>query len=207
MNTFLGVAQYLHSEAIQPEMIEKAAILYLEGYLWDPEQPRAAMREAIKIARKAGRKVALTLSDAFCIERHRDDFKQLINDGLIDILFANEVELKSLVQHDDFDRGVSEVAEKLPLLVVTRGPNGAIAIKDNIRTETLAKKVERVVDTTGAGDLFAAGFLAGQARDLSIAASLEMGAIAAAEIISHYGARPERDIKKVIESALNVSLN
>lgn len=207
MNTFLGVAQTLHQTAIKPEVIENAEILYLEGYLWDPEVPRSAMKEAIQIARKAGKKVALTLSDTFCIERHREDFKEMINNGLIDILFANEGELRSLVQHDDLDRGIEEVAAKLPLLVVTKGPDGAIAVQDMKRTEVSAKKIDQVVDTTGAGDLFAAGFLAGQARNLSIAASLEMGAIAAAEIISHYGARPENDIKTMIESALNISLN
>ena len=202
MNTFLGASQYLPVAALDREMIASAAILYLEGYLWDPEEPRAAMQSAIRIAREAGRKVAFTLSDAFCIERHRDSFNALINDGEIDILFANEAEMHSLMRSDHFDESVAAVAAKVPLLVVTRGPNGALAIRDGVRVEVNAEPVTKVVDTTGAGDLFAAGFLAGQASGRSVKDSLTMGSICAAEVISHFGPRPETDLAALVATRL-----
>ncbi|MBB5684169.1 adenosine kinase [Sphingobium boeckii] len=198
MNTFLGASQFLPAAALDKTMIASGAILYLEGYLWDPEEPRGAMREAIAIARGAGRKVAFTLSDTFCISRHRGDFLKLIADGDVDILFANEAEILSLTELDDFEAAVSRIAAQVPLLVVTRSEQGAIAVKDGARFAVPAEPIDAVVDTTGAGDLFAAGFLAGQAQDRSVEDSLTMGAICAAEIISHYGARPEADLKAVI---------
>jgi sugar/nucleoside kinase (ribokinase family) len=198
MNTFLGASQFLPAAALDEALIADAAILYLEGYLWDPAEPRAAMRKAIAIARGAGRKVAFTLSDTFCISRHRDDFVKLIEDGDVDILFANEAEITSLTELDDFEAAVAKVAAHVPLLVVTRSEQGAIAIKDGVRSAVPAEPIDEVVDTTGAGDLFAAGFLAGQAEGRSVEDSLTMGAICAAEIISHYGARPEADIKELV---------
>ena len=202
MNTFLGASQYLPAEAIDPAFIGSAGILYLEGYLWDPEEPRAAMRAAIAMARDAGRKVAFTLSDTFCIARHGDDFRSLIDDGLIDILFANEGELLALARTEDFEAAVTTTAAKLPLLVVTRGADGAIAISAGVRTECAAEPVERIVDTTGAGDLFAAGFLAGHVAGRSCADCLTMGAVAAAEVISHYGARPEAKLSELVAARL-----
>ena len=202
MNTFLGASQFLPAEALDASLIQSAAILYLEGYLWDPEEPRAAMRAAIEYARAAGRKVAFTLSDAFCISRHRQDFLKLIDGGLIDILFANEVEVTSLVEQQDFDAAIAQLSAKVPLLVVTRGAEGAIAVKEGRRFEVRAEPVSAVVDTTGAGDLFAAGFLAGQAQGRDVEASLRMGAIAAAEVISHYGARPESKLDALIAERL-----
>lgn len=202
MNTFLGASQFLPASALDLEKIRSAAILYLEGYLWDPEEPRAAMRVAIDAARGAGRKVALTLSDAFCIERHRADFLGLIEGGLIDILFANESEILSLNETEDFEAAVSATAAKVPTLVVTRSEHGAIAIQGGTRAAVPAEPIDELVDTTGAGDLFAAGFLAGQVQGRNLAASLTMGAIAAAEVISHYGARPEADLKALIAARL-----
>ena len=195
MNTFLGASQFLPAEALDRDLIEAAAILYLEGYLWDPEEPRKAMRTAIDIARGAGRKVAFTLSDVFCISRHGDDFRQLLSDGLIDILFANENEALALCNTEDFEEAVATLAPQVPLLVVTRSEKGAIALAGGERVSVAAEPVAAVVDTTGAGDLFAAGFLHGQANGLSIEQSLRLGAVCAAEIISHYGARPEADLK------------
>ncbi|MDB5717365.1 MAG: PfkB protein, partial [Sphingomonas bacterium] len=202
MNTFLGASQFLPAAALDRELIASAAILYLEGYLWDPEQPRAAMRAAIDVARAAGRKVAFTLSDAFCISRHRDDFRALIDDGLLDILFANEGEILSLNETEDFDAAVDATAAKVPLLVVTRSEQGAIAVKEGRRYAVPAEPIDQIVDTTGAGDLFAAGFLAGQAQGRSVTDSLTMGAVAAAEVISHYGARPEADLKALVAARL-----
>jgi sugar/nucleoside kinase (ribokinase family) len=202
MNTFLGASQFLSADLIDKALIEDAAILYLEGYLWDPEEPRAAMRAAIAHAKSAGRKVAFTLSDAFVIDRHRGDFLALMNEGLIDILFANEVEICSLNENDDFEASVAASAAKVPLLVVTRSENGAIAVQNGQRFEVAAEPVERLVDTTGAGDLFAAGFLYGLTQDRAIDACLTMGAVCAAEVISHYGARPEADIKVLVAARL-----
>lgn len=202
MNTFLGASQYLPASALDLELIAQGAILYLEGYLWDPEEPRAAMRRAIDVARNAGRKVAFTLSDTFCISRHRDDFLDLIDTGQIDILFANEAELLSLTEIDDFDAAVVQVSAKVPTLVVTRGEHGAIAVSSSEKASVDAEPIAQVVDTTGAGDLFAAGFLTGQARGLSLEASLKMGAVCAAEIISHVGARAMCDLKALVEQKL-----
>ncbi len=202
MNTFLGASQFLPEAALDADLIASGAILYLEGYLWDPEEPRAAMRAAIRIARDAGRKVAFTLSDTFCISRHGDDFRTLIADGHIDILFANENELLALAQVEDFDTAVERISAQLPMLVVTRGEHGAIAVTGGTRTTVPAEPIARLVDTTGAGDLFAAGFLRGQAQGLSVERSLKMGALCAAEIISHYGARPEVDLKALVAARL-----
>jgi len=203
MNTFLGASQFLPASALDLAMIRSARLLYLEGYLWDPEQPRAAMRDAIAAARDAGREVAFTLSDAFVIERHRTDFRALIENGLIDILFANEVEIGSLSMENDFDAAVAAVAGKVPVLVVTRSEKGAICVKNGERYEVAAAPVAQVLDTTGAGDLFAAGFLAGHVRGRTPVQCLEMGAIAAAEVISHYGARPEADLKELMGALLD----
>lgn len=198
MNTFLGASQFLPEAALDRALIADAAILYLEGYLWDPEEPRAAMRAAIEVARKAGRKVAFTLSDVFCISRHGDDFRKLIADGLIDILFANENELLALTGAADVEAGVAQLADRVPTLVVTRGEHGALAIQNGTRADVAAEPIEQVVDTTGAGDLFAAGFLHGQAQGRGLEASLKMGAVCAAEIIGHFGARPQVDMKELI---------
>lgn len=195
MNTYLGASQFLPAEALDLEVIASAQVLYLEGYLWDPEEPRSAMRRAIAASRGAGRKVAFTLSDSFVIARHGDDFRALIDGGEIDILFANEHELAALTGIDDFEAGVASLTAKVPVLVVTRGENGAIALAGGERAEVAAEPIDKVIDTTGAGDLFAAGFLFGHVRGKSLAESLKLGAICAAEVISHYGARPEADLK------------
>jgi sugar/nucleoside kinase (ribokinase family) len=202
MNTFLGASQFLPAGALDQDVIAGGAILYLEGYLWDPEEPRAAMRKAIDIARANGRKVAFTLSDVFCISRHGADFRSLIADGLIDILFANENELLALCEHESFEAAVEHIHGKVPLLVVTRGEHGAMALQGTERVEVKAEPIEKLVDTTGAGDMFAAGFLHGQARGKGLEESLRLGAICAAEIIQHYGARAEVDLKKLAAEKL-----
>jgi len=202
MNTFLGASQFLPAEALNEEAIGGAQILYLEGYLWDPEEPRAAMRAAIESAKAAGRKVAFTLSDAFVIDRHGDDFRALIADGLIDILFANEVELGALTGEADFDAGVAALKDSVPVLVVTRSEKGAVCATGGEIFVVEAEPIDKVVDTTGAGDLFAAGFLFGHVRGEEPARCLKRGAVAAAEIISHYGARPETDLAKLMAEKL-----
>jgi sugar/nucleoside kinase (ribokinase family) len=202
MNTFLGASQFLPAAALDEALIANGAILYLEGYLWDPEEPRAAMRKAIEIARAAGRKVAFTLSDVFCISRHGDDFRKLIEDGMIDILFANENELLALCEREEFEAAVQHLHGKVPVLVVTRSEKGAIALVGDERVEVPAAPIARLVDTTGAGDMFAAGFLHGQAQGRPVRDSLRLGALCAAEIIQHYGARAEVDLKELAAEKL-----
>ncbi len=195
MNTFLGAAQELAVDVIDEEQIRSAGILYLEGYLWDPETPRYAMVRSIEIAREAGRKVAFSLSDLFCVERHRDGFTQLIDGGRVDILFANEAEILAMGRVPHLETAVAAIAPKVETLVVTRGASGALAVRGSERADIAAERVAEVVDTSGAGDLSAAGFLYGEARGKSIEQSLKLGAICAAEIIQHYGARPEADLR------------
>ena len=202
MNTFLGASHLLDQAMIDEAVIADSDILYLEGYLWDPPLSRAAMRRAIDVARDAGRKVAFTLSDAFIIDRHGEDFRALIAEGLFDILFANEVEIKALAGEADFEAAVAKVAADVPLLVVTRSEKGAIAIMGGTRTEVGAEPIDAVVDTTGAGDLFAAGFLAGQAEGRTIADCLTMGAICAREIIAQVGPRAQTDLKAEVAARL-----
>jgi sugar/nucleoside kinase (ribokinase family) len=195
MNTFLGAAQQLEKKSVDLAAVADSGIVYLEGYLWDPAEPRAAMEAAIEAAHGAGRRVAFTLSDTFCVDRHRDGFWQLLRDGKVDILFANEAEAASMVMVNDVEDAIECLAKVVPTLVVTRSEAGATAVSRGERANVPAEPIERLVDTTGAGDLFAAGFLAGEARGLGLEASLRLGAIAAAEVIQHYGARPEKDLK------------
>jgi len=188
--------------AVDADLIASGAILYLEGYLWDADEPKAAMALGIDIAKKNGRKVAFTLSDTFCVDRHRAEFSELIDGGKIDILFANEAEIMMLGETEDFDTAVAETAAKVETLVVTRSEKGAIAVRDGKTTSVAAEPVDHIVDTTGAGDLFAAGFLSGYVEKRSMEDCLTMGAVAAAEVISHYGARPEADLKELVKARL-----
>jgi sugar/nucleoside kinase (ribokinase family) len=192
MNTYLGAAQHLSPDDVAEGEVGAAAITYLEGYLWDPQNAKEAFRRAAKLAHTAKRTVALTLSDAFCVDRWRDEFRELMRERTVDLLFANEAELHSLYQTADFDTAVAALREETALAVVTRSEKGAMVVTPEKNEAVPAFPVERVVDTTGAGDLFAAGFLLGYARRLPHIDSLRLGALAAAEVISHIGARPER---------------
>ncbi|HEX4693247.1 adenosine kinase [Sphingomonas sp.] len=202
MNTFLGAAQFLPEAAVDAETIAAGGILYLEGYLWNAEQSRDAMKRAIGIARDAGRKVALTLSDVFVVEGHRDEFFALIDAGQIDLLFANDNEVRAMMQNEDIAAAVAALAVRVPTLVCTHGPAGAEAHEGDEHARVPAEAIDQVVDTTGAGDLFAAGFLAGQAQGRDLETSLRMGAICAAECISHIGPRPVADIKALVAEKL-----
>jgi sugar/nucleoside kinase (ribokinase family) len=202
MNTFLGAAQMLGPEAVDPANIAAAAIVYLEGYLWDPAVPRAAMYKSMDAARAAGTKVAFTLSDSFVVERHRADVLRLLDERRIDILFANEAEILQLAGSGDFDAAVEAIAPRVPTLVVTRSEQGAVARRGDERAAVPAEPIRELVDTTGAGDLFAAGFLTGTARGLSLEQSLRLGAICAAEVIQHYGARPEANLRALAGTLL-----
>lgn len=198
MNTAPGASHELLPETISESLIASAAILYLEGYLWGPERPRQAMFRAIDIARAAGREIAFTLSESVCIAGRRDGFNRMIAEGGIDLLFANEHEVMQLTGTNSLGSAIAQLADKVPTLVVTRGAEGALALANGDGVEVPAAAVDKVVDTTGAGDLFAAGFLAARARGHDLAKCLQTGSIAAAEIISHFGARPESDLKQLV---------
>lgn len=201
MNTFRGAAHELTAGALDPEQIRTAAILYLEAYLWRSKGPRAAMDEAMRIAHEAGRKVAFTLSDIACIAPHRAEMMAMIDAGAIDLLFANENEICELADLRDRDSAVAAIRGKVPLLVVTCGADGALAVEDGRAVAVpIARIGTGVVDTTGAGDLFAAGFLVGQAQGRSLEQSLRIGSVAAAEVISHFGARPEAGLRAMVEA-------
>jgi sugar/nucleoside kinase (ribokinase family) len=195
MNTYLGAAQDLHPDDVDPEAIAASAITYLEGYLWDPKHAKDAFLKAAKIAHEADRKVALTLSDAFCVDRWRDEFLQLMRSHTVDLIFANEAELRSLYQTSDFDAAVKALRADIDVAVVTRSEKGCIVVNPEDIEAVPAFPVERVIDTTGAGDLFAAGFLSGLARGADDRICGRLGALAAAEIIQHLGARPETSLK------------
>jgi len=199
MNTYLGAAQNLTPADIDEKLIAAAEITYLEGYLWDPPQAKEAFRKAAQIAHDAGRTVALTLSDAFCVDRYRDEFLNLMRTGAVDLIFANERELTSLYQTSDFDGAVSTLRNDVKLAAVTRSEKGCIIVSRESNEVVSAAPIERLVDATGAGDLFAAGFLVGLARDLDSRSAARLGTIAAAEVIQHLGARPGTSLKALAQ--------
>ena len=195
MNTFLGAAQDLRPADIDEGQVASAAVTYLEGYLWDPPQAKEAFVKAASIAHKAGRRVALTLSDAFCVDRYRAEFLDLICNGIVDIVFANERELHSLYETADFDTAVKALRGDSKLAVVTRSEKGCVVVSREGVEAVPAEPVAQVADVTGAGDLFAAGFLAGLACGKDHRTSARLGGIAAAEVIQHIGARPAVSLK------------
>ncbi len=196
MNTFLGASQHLSVSDIDAELVRASGTIYLEGYLWDPPEAIAAFKSAAEIAHAAGRKVALTLSDGFCVDRHRPEFLDMIRSGGVDILFANEYEAQALYETSDFDTAVAALHKDVRTAIVTRSEKGAIWVADGDVVAVPAHPIERVVDATGAGDLFAAGVLTGLARNLTPADSLRLGALAAAECLSHMGARPQQSLAR-----------
>jgi sugar/nucleoside kinase (ribokinase family) len=199
MNTYLGAAQDLSPADIDPAEIAAARIVYLEGYLWDPPGAKEAFLKASRIAHEAGRKVALTLSDSFCVGRYRDEFLGLMRNGTADIVFANESELHSLYETSDFDTALKLLRNDVKLGVVTRSEKGCVVVTPSDAVAAPASPITQLVDTTGAGDLFAAGFLYGLARDLALKQCGELGALAAAEVIQHIGARPLVSLKELAQ--------
>jgi sugar/nucleoside kinase (ribokinase family) len=197
MNTYLGAAQDLHPNDIDDDAIAAAHITYLEGYLWDPPHAKEAFLKAAKIAHGAGRRVALTLSDAFCVDRYRAEFRN----GTVDIVFANERELHSLYQTADFDTAVNAIRTDAKLAAITRSEKGCLVVTREQTEAVRAEPIEKIVDATGAGDLFAAGFLVGIARGLDQRNCARLGALAAAEVIQHMGARPETSLKDLAVAA------
>ncbi len=199
MNTYLGISATLSVDDIDPAAIERAGITYLEGYLWDPAPAKQAFLKAAEIAHNAGRKVALSLSDSFCVDRHRSEFRDLVA-GHVDVLFANEDEIVALFEAPSFDRAVEQTRDQCEVAALTRGDQGAVVVWEGSATRIDAEPVSRVVDTTGAGDLYAAGFLFGMTEGRDAAGCGRLGAIAAAEVIGHFGARPEASLRELVES-------
>lgn len=197
MNTFLGTSPALGNGEIDPEVITNAKITYLEGYLFDREEAKIAFRETAKLAQSVGRSVALSLSDSFCVERHRSDFLELIGNS-VDLLFANEEEICALYETPDLGKACDRIAADIPLAAVTRGSKGCLIVREGELLEFPPIAVKEVVDTTGAGDLYAAGFLHGRAKGLELRTCANLGSVAAAEIISHLGARPESRLDHVV---------
>ena len=193
MNTYLGACTAFAEADVLAEAIEGARITYLEGYLFDPPEAQRAFRRAAEIAHDAGRHVALTLSDPFCVGRHRSAFRELVAGG-VDILFANEQEILSLYETKDFDAAARHAAADVALAVLTRSEHGSLVVRGDERV-SIAAVPTRVVDTTGAGDAYAAGFLTALTQGRTLAECGRIGSVAAAEIISHYGARPEADLR------------
>jgi sugar/nucleoside kinase (ribokinase family) len=199
MNTYLGAAQDLHPNDVDEAAVAAASITYLEGYLWDPKNAKDAFLKAAAAAHRAGRMVALTLSDAFCVDRWRNEFLQLVRSRTVDLLFANEAELRSLYETGDFDAALAALRNDARFAVVTRSEKGCIVVTPEKTEAVPAFPIARLVDTTGAGDLFAAGFLFGIAKGGDHQTAARLGALAAAEVIQHLGARPETSLKALAQ--------
>jgi sugar/nucleoside kinase (ribokinase family) len=200
MNTFLGASVEFEPRDIDRDLIEAAQLTYLEGYLFDRPTAKAAFRAAAEIAHRAGRKLALSLSDPFCVERHRADFRDLVHHH-IDVLFANEIEICSLYETKDFERAVSAVRGECEIAVLTRSAQGSVIVTPGETVAVAPQAVRAVVDTTGAGDLYASGFLYGLTHGRPLAVCGRLGSLCAAEIISHFGARPETSLKELAAKA------
>ena len=197
MNTYLGACVELTPEDIDADVVAASQVTYMEGYLWDPADAKKAFLKAAEIAHANGRQVAITLSDSFCVDRYRSEFQALLTDGVVDLMFANEHELKALYETSDLDSAVNAARDSGALTALTLGENGAMAISREETVKVPAQTVDNVVDLTGAGDLFASGFLFGLARDYKLAEATELGCLCAASVISHVGARPERALKNI----------
>ncbi len=200
MNTYLGAAQKLVPDDIDAAEVAASSVVYLEGYLWDPEDAKDAFVKASTIAHQAGRQVALTLSDSFCVDRYRGEFLELMRGGTVDLVFANEAELHSLYETSDFDTALAQLRGDVDLSVVTRSEKGCVVASRDGVIAVPAFPIDKIVDTTGAGDLFAAGFLFGLVRGVGHEAAGRLGALAAAEVIQHIGARPQVSLRELAKA-------
>jgi len=201
LNTYLGISAHLSPADVDAGLVASARILYCEGYLWDTEEAKAAIRHAMDLARAAGRTVSLTLSDGFCVDRHRDEWRELLVDR-VDVVFGNAEEICSLFEVDDLDRAIQALSSEVGLAFVTLGGRGSLVVQGSDRIPVVADELHVVVDTTGAGDLYAAGVLYGLSQGAALDHAARLGSIAAAEVISHLGARPEMDLVAVARSIL-----
>ncbi len=202
MSTFLGASNEMHPGQVDLDLIASASQVYLEGYLWDPPEAKEAMLVAAKAANEADCTVSLTLSDSFCVERHRDSFRKLIGDH-VQLLFANELEIKALYETDNLDEAVRQVADETDIAAVTLGRNGSLIVANGEVVRVDAVEVPRRVDTTGAGDLYASGFLFGLAKGYELSICGQLGSAAASEVITHMGARPHVDLAATAEKILS----
>jgi len=198
MNTFLGVSSHLTRDDVDPELVASGATLYCEGYLWDREVAKDAIRFAMDTAREANRRVALTMSDQMCVDRHRQEWQALLDDR-VDVVFANRSELCAFYQVDDLEEAVDAVASHVDLAFITLGPQGSLIVNGSNRIEVPADELDGVVDTTGAGDLYASGVLYGLSRGVALEQAGRLGSVAAAEVISHLGARPAENLVEVAQ--------
>ncbi|EFL89201.1 adenosine kinase [Ahrensia sp. R2A130] len=198
MNTYLGACVEFSPEDVVAETVAASQVTYFEGYLWDPPKAKEGIREAARIAHENDREVAMTLSDPFCVDRYRDEFLELMTSGTVDIVFANEAELLSLYQTEDFDAALDRVAKDCKLAAVTRSEKGSVSVRGDERHHVAAHAIDKLVDTTGAGDLYAAGFLHGYTEGHDLTACARIGGMAAAEVIQHLGPRPAVSLKEVL---------
>ncbi|MEM8903306.1 MAG: adenosine kinase [Actinomycetota bacterium] len=201
MNTYLGASVEMHPTDVDDDLVRRAKEVYLEGYLWDRPDPQEAMLRVARVARESGARVSLTLSDSFCVDRHRESFRLLIDDE-IDLLFANQDEITSLYEVDDLDDAIAAVRQQCELAAITMSAEGSVIVTPDELIRVEAEHVDGVVDTTGAGDLYAAGFLFGLARELPLEVCGRLASIAAAEVIGHVGARPEVTLHDLVSDLL-----
>lgn len=201
MNTYLGACVELGPEDIEASKVADSKVTYFEGYLWDPPRAKEAIRLAAKVAHDHGHEMAMTLSDPFCVDRYRDEFLELMRSGTVDIVFSNEDEAKSLYQTDDFDTAVQALANDCKLAIVTRSEKGAVVVRKNERVSVPAIEISELVDTTGAGDLFAAGFLFGYTNGRSLEDSARLGALAAGIIVQQMGPRSQGSLSGAAKNA------
>ncbi|MBV6659051.1 MAG: adenosine kinase [Devosiaceae bacterium] len=197
MNTNLSACQELTVDDIDPDLIRASAITYMEGYLWDPAKAKEAFRYAAKVAKEAGRRVALTLSDSFCVDRYREEFLDLVRSGAVDTLFANEHELKSLYQTADLNTALDALAADAHLGVVTMGAQGSVSVRGDERVAVPAAPVDEIVDLTGAGDVFAGGYLFGLAAEMPLKVCADLGHLAGGHVIQQMGPRPQASLRQM----------
>ncbi len=197
MNTYLGACVELGPEDVEADVVAQSKVTYFEGYLWDPPRAKDAIRECARIAHENGREVAMTLSDSFCVDRYRGEFLDLMRSGTVDIVFANRSELLSLYETDDFAAAQERIGKECKLAAITDSENGSVAIRGGERIKIEAIPVDQVVDTTGAGDLYAAGFLYGYTNDLPLSTCGALGSLAAGMVIQHIGPRPRVSLAKL----------
>ncbi|GIU89262.1 MAG: adenosine kinase [Acidimicrobiia bacterium] len=200
MNTYLGASAFLGPEDVDPDLVAAARVVYLEGYLWDRPEAKEAYRKAARIAHEAGNEVSLTLSDSFCVERHRPEWLKLVEEE-VDLLFANEAEIQALYE-TDFDSALQQVRRHCRVAALTRSAHGSVIVAGDEVHVVPAHPVEHLVDTTGAGDLYASGFLFGYTRGADLATCARLGSLAASEVISHLGARPETSLAELAKALL-----
>ncbi len=201
MNTYLGACVELGPEDVEADVVANSQVTYFEGYLWDPPRAKDAIRECARIAHKNDREVSMTLSDSFCVDRYRAEFLELMRSGTVDIVFANRAELLSLYETEDFDAAIHQIAGDCKLAAITLSEHGSVIVHGDKRVSIDAVQIPRLVDTTGAGDLYAAGFLHGYTKGMELDVCGKLGSLAAGSIIQQIGPRPMESLEKLGKAA------